>query len=231
MSESRAFRVAIVDYGMGNLYSVQRACDHAGLRAAITGSPDEVLQADAVILPGVGAMPDAMRALDASGLSEALREQAARGTLLFGVCLGMQLLMGEGSEFGVHRGLGLVPGSVRRFEGVHADGAPLKVPHIGWNAVWPAPDRSWHGTALETTPEGTYLYFVHSYYVMPEDPDVAIAWSRYGEVTFCSAIASGNVFGCQFHPERSGPQGLRIYRQVARLLAERLVADPRGATS
>jgi glutamine amidotransferase len=221
-----------VDYGMGNLYSVQRACDHAGLRAVITAVPTDVLGADAVLIPGVGAMPDAMRALDASGLSDAIREQVARGTLVFGVCLGMQLLMSEGTEFGSHRGLGVVPGLVRRFDGLDDEGAPLKVPHIGWNAVRSRPDgTSWQGSPLETTPEGTYFYFVHSYYVVPEEADVGMAWTRYGDVTFCSAVASGNVFGCQFHPERSGPPGLGVYRQVAHLLAERLPAEPRGASS
>ena len=217
--------VAVVDYGMGNLYSVQRACDHVGLPAAITASPDDVRRADAVILPGVGAMPDAMRTLDETGMSDVLREQAARGTLLFGVCLGMQLLMEEGSEFLPHRGLGLIPGRVRRFEGTAESGVPLKVPHIGWSPVWRqgSDDRDpWMGSPLEMTHEGEFMYFIHSYYVVPDDPRVGTAWSRYGDVKFCSALAAGNVFGCQFHPERSGPPGLRFYSQLARLVADRV---------
>jgi glutamine amidotransferase len=219
---------------MGNLYSVQRACAHAGLSAQITGSPEEVLAASGVILPGVGAMPHAMRALDASGLSAALRETVARGTPLFGVCLGMQLLMTEGSEFGSHAGLGLVPGVVRKFEGLQRDGTSLKVPHIGWNQVKrrdSAEGDSWAGTPLEMTADGEYMYFVHSYYVVPEDPAVQIARTRYGDVEFCSALAAGSVYGCQFHPERSGPQGLRLYQRVARLVADRLIAGRGGSFS
>jgi glutamine amidotransferase len=234
MSEFSGPRVAIVDFGMGNLYSVQRACAHAGLSAQITGSPEEVLAASGVILPGVGAMPHAMRALDASGLSAALRETVARGTPLFGVCLGMQLLMTEGSEFGPHAGLGLVPGVVRKFEGLQRDGTSLKVPHIGWNQVKrraSAEGDPWAGTPLEMTADGEYMYFVHSYYVVPEDPAVQIARTRYGDVEFCSALTAGSVYGCQFHPERSGPQGLRLYQRVARLVADRLIAGRGGSFS
>jgi glutamine amidotransferase len=230
VSEAGGARVAVVDFGMGNLYSVERACTHVGLSARITGSPEDVLAADAIILPGVGAMPQAMQTLDATGLSSALREIVARGTPLFGVCLGMQLLMSEGSEFGPHAGLGFIPGVVRKFAGLQPDGTRLKVPHIGWNQVWRrgsgVGDR-WAGTPLELTAEGEYMYFVHSYYVVPEDPAVQIAGTRYGDVEFCSAVAADNVFGCQFHPERSGPQGLRLYQRMARLLAGRQISGRR----
>jgi glutamine amidotransferase len=212
-------RAVIVDYGMGNLYSVSRACEHVGLEAAISSSPDEVREADGVILPGVGSMPVAMGTLDDSGLSNALRTVAERGTPLMGVCLGMQLLMEEGSEFTPHRGLGILPGRVVRFLGRDDTGAPLKVPHIGWNRVHRPPGRPgdpWSGTPLQATPEGEYMYFVHSYVVVPGEPDLCVGVSRYGGIEFCSAVVRGNVFGCQFHPERSGPQGLQVYGAFAR---------------
>lgn len=223
MSELPAPRAAIVDYGTGNLYNVRRACQQVGLEATITESPAELLAADAVILPGVGSMPDAMSFLDRSGLSDALRAIAGRGTPLFGICLGMQLLMEEGSEFTRHAGLGILPGSVVRFPERDTGGARLKVPHIGWNALRrpPEADAVWRDTPLEATPDGEYMYFVHSYHVVPATAESIVAVSHYGGVDFCSAVAAGSVFGCQFHPERSGPHGLRIYREFARRLLSR----------
>jgi glutamine amidotransferase len=215
-------RAVIVDYGMGNLYSVRRACEHVGLEAAITAAPDEVREADGVILPGVGSMPVAMEALDESGLGDALRVVAERGTPLMGVCLGMQLLMEEGSEFTMHRGLGILPGKVVRFPARDGNGGQLKVPHIGWNQVHRPSGYSrdpWLETPLHATPEGEYMYFVHSYLVLPSEPNLCVGMSRYGGIEFCSVVARGSVFGCQFHPERSGPQGLQVYREFARRMA------------
>lgn len=217
--------VAIVDYGMGNLFSVQRACERVGLNAKLAHTPESLLAADGVILPGVGAMPEAMRVLAATGLAEALRTCAARGTPLFGICLGMQLFMREGDEFGRHEGLGILPGAVRRFEGQDDEGRPLRVPHIGWSPILrPAGSSShlagdaWNGTPLAGIQEGESMYFVHSYYVVPDDHDLQISATRYGDVQFCSALARGNVFGCQFHPERSGEAGLRMYATFAQLI-------------
>lgn len=229
MPDSLVPRVAIVDYGSGNLYNVHRACQHVGLEAVITASPGEVLAAAGVLLPGVGSMPDAMAFLDEAGLSDALRSVAERGVPLLGICLGMQMLMEEGSEFTRHRGLGILAGEVLRFPGHGENGAELKIPHIGWNSVWRptgATEDPWRDTPLEATPDGEYMYFVHSYRVVPTDPGVRIGISRYGGVEFCSAVARGNTFGCQFHPERSGPHGLRIYREFARrVLAWRQLAS------
>jgi len=217
-------RTAIVDYGTGNLYSVRRACEHVGLAATITSSPAEVVEAEAVILPGVGAMPDAMAFLDERGLSDALREVARRGTPLLGVCLGMQLLMEEGSEFTRHPGLGILPGEVVRFPDQDREGGRLRVPHIGWNALHRPAGGSgtgWEDTPLDGMPEGEYMYFVHSYHVVPARTELCASVSTYGGLEFCSAVARGNVFGCQFHPERSGPQGLRLYRAFARQVLAR----------
>jgi glutamine amidotransferase len=221
MPERHAPRVAIVDYGMGNLYSVQRACAHVGLTSFLTSAPAEVLAADAVILPGVGGMPEAMRILDGSGLSDAIRESAAAGIPLLGVCLGLQLLMSDGSEFTPHKGLGIIEGDVIRFEGKDSLGAPLKVPHIGWTGVYPTTGEKWITPVLDDVPSGGLMYFVHSYYVRPANPAIVAAQARYESVEFCAAVSRDNIFACQFHPERSGPTGLLIYRNFADSLARR----------
>jgi glutamine amidotransferase len=231
MAEAVSPLVAIVDYGMGNLYSVQRACDHVDVRAAVTSSPDVVLSAGGVVLPGVGAMPDAMETLEVTGLSAALRLVVQRGTPLFGVCLGLQLLMREGSEFRPHAGLGLIEGRVVRFDGRTEAGRPLRVPHIGWNAVQRAAGpAAWSETPLASTADGTFMYFVHSYYVVPEDPGIVLATARYGDVEFCAALRRGNTFGCQFHPERSGPAGLELYRAFGKMVAAHAARSERRAS-
>ena len=212
-------RVAIVDFGLGNLFSVLRACEEAGAEASTTASPSDLAAADGVVLPGVGAFGDAMKALDAAGLSRALKAAVAGGKPLLGICLGMQLLMEESSEFERHEGLGLIPGRVVRFPKT-ADGEPLKVPHVGWSRLHAAAPGRFRGTPLDGLPEGAYMYFVHSYYVEPADPSVAVSRSRYASVDFCSSLARENVFACQFHPERSGPEGLRVYRSWLSRLAE-----------
>lgn len=214
--------VAIVDYGVGNLYSVRLACKAVGMRAVVTDSPDDVLSANAVILPGVGAFKHAMDALRELGLVDALREVAARGTMLVGICLGHQLLMEESHEFGVHRGLGLITGDVAPFMSPEEDGRVLKVPHVGWNQIH-APNAGegrsdWSDTLLKGVDDGSRMYFVHSYYARPSDSSVVLATSRYGQYEFCSAMAKGNVFSFQFHPERSGPEGIRVYEAMAEML-------------
>jgi glutamine amidotransferase len=220
-AKKRGPRVAIVDYGMGNLYSVEHACRHAGADAVITTKPDEIAAADGVVLPGVGAMPDAMTVLRQSGLDKAIAFAAGKGTPLLGICLGMQLLMREGTEFGPHEGLGLVEGGVQRFEGTEEDGSPLKVPHIGWNAVRQSGEGRWAGSLMQDAADGTYMYYVHSYYVVPRDPGIRVAATRYGDTDFCAAFQQGNLFACQFHPERSGPQGLLMIRNFVAWSASR----------
>lgn len=208
--------VVIVDYQLGNLYNVLRVCQRAGLGARISSSPEDVAAAAAVILPGVGAFGDAMSFLRDSGLAEALKWFASAGKPLLGICLGMQLLMSESHEFGRHQGLGIVPGPVVRFATIG-----VKVPHVGWNRVHlsAAPDRyPWQGTLLAGLEDGEYMYFVHSYYAAPEDRSVVLSVTRYGDTEFCSSLQYGNVFGCQFHPERSGPQGVGIYDRLAEQL-------------
>lgn len=209
--------VAIIDYGMGNLYNVQRACDSVGLPARITDDPAEMSAATGAILPGVGAFRDAMAALDRSGMTEAIRGYVAANRPFLGICLGFQLLMSESYEFGAHKGLGIVEGTVERLRGSQSvGGVGVKVPHVGWNRIHPGPSGSWAGTVLETVPAGAFMYFTHSYCVKPTLDDDALAVTSYGDEEFCSGLRVDSVSGVQFHPELSGPTGLGVYRSFAR---------------
>jgi glutamine amidotransferase len=219
-ADSERLNVAIVDYEMGNLFSVSRACAAAGMDAAITSEKRDILAADAVIIPGVGAFGDAMTTLQRLDLVSVLRDLAQRGTPLAGICLGLQLLMTESEEFGRHRGLDIIPGTVRRLRSASSEGRNLKVPQVGWNRISPPASRAggWNGTVLEDIPEGEFMYFVHSYFVEPESHDLVLSATRYGELEFCSSIQSENLFACQFHPERSGPVGMQIYDNIRKLI-------------
>jgi imidazole glycerol-phosphate synthase subunit HisH len=207
-------KVAIVDYGMGNLFSVRQACEHAGLDVRITSEREEILKADAVILPGIGAFGDAMATLSRLDLVTVLRDVAASGKALVGVCLGLQLLMTESFEFGRHKGLGIIEGQVVPFDNPLEGERQLKVPQVGWNSVH-AIGNEWENSPLSEIRDGEFMYFVHSYIVQPEDAKVVLSVSRYGQIEFCSSIHSENIFACQFHPERSGVEGLKIYRNLA----------------
>lgn len=219
-------KVAIVDYSLGNLFSVKQACEHAGLQARVTHAAREILEAEAVILPGVGAFGDAMAALRRLDLVGPLREVASSDKPLLGICLGMQLFLTESYEFGRHRGLGLIPGEVVKFDTpLDSSGARLKVPQVGWNRIYrpdgPAAGDPWAGSLLEGLAHGAYMYFVHSYYVQPDAPEVRLSLSRYGHIEFCSALKSGPILACQFHPERSGPEGLKVYENLAEKISRR----------
>ncbi len=221
MPEAVSPRIAVVDFGMGNLHSVTQACAQAGLDAAVTTSPEAVVSADAVVLPGVGAFGDAMAALKARGLDDALRHVAASGTPLVGICLGMQLLMTESREFGRFQGLDIVTGEVVWLEPGVVAGRAQKVPQVNWNQLHTfgsAGADTWAGTVLDGLPDGVSMYFLHSLYVRPADPRVVIATTGYGTTEFCSALQCGNVFACQCHPERSGSAGLEVFRNLARRL-------------
>ena len=218
MSSYPTPKVAIVDYALGNLYSIQHACERVGLEAKITASKEEILRADAVLLPGMGAYGDAMQTLHKLDLVSVLREVAASGRPLVGICLGIQLLLSESLEFGKHPGLGIVPGSVVPLQHPNENGRALKVPQIGWNQINPA--RSWRGTPLENVPNGEYMYFVHSFVPQPEDSSVVLSTTNYGGIEFCSSLQFKNIFACLFHPERSGVQGLKIYENLARQIGQ-----------
>ncbi len=216
MREPRpAPQVAIVDFGLGNLFSVSQACRQVGLEAVITEDRRQVLAAQALILPGVGAFGDAMAALHRLDLLGAIREFAASGRPLLGICLGMQLLMGQSYEFGRHPGLGLVEGDVVSLGQPLEDGRRLKVPQVGWNRIEPPPGGSWQGTLLQGLEPGEFMYFVHSFYCRPRDPGLTLSYTTYGQARFCSALARGSITACQFHPERSGAAGLIVYRNLA----------------
>lgn len=232
MTDSR-IQVAIVDFGLGNLFSVKQACEYAGMDASITSSCSDLFEADAVILPGVGAYGDAMEALRKLDLIKPLQDIGHSEKWLFGICLGFQLLMERSYEFGAHEGLGIIEGVVKPLENpVVPDsfqGFPraLKVPQVGWNRIWQDMNAqssvgkiptSWRETPLSDISDGEYMYFVHSYYVQPANPDLVISTSQYGQIEFCSSIQYNNVFACQFHPERSGPQGLKIYENIANMV-------------
>jgi glutamine amidotransferase len=221
-------KVAIVDYSLGNLFSVKHACRHAGLDATITNDKTVVLAADGVLLPGVGAFGDAMATLRKLDLVAALREVVDRGTPVLGICLGQQLLMRESHEFGVHQGLGFFDGEVRRLDRPRAGDRDLKVPHVGWNSVRRpagAPAGHWQGSPLDGLPDGVCQYFVHSYAARPVDAAAVLAMTRYGHLELCAGVRRGNLFGLQFHPERSGPAGLHIYRNFAALVRRRLATE------
>jgi imidazole glycerol-phosphate synthase subunit HisH len=205
-------RVAIVDYGLGNLFSVAQACQAMGLQATITPDRRAIEQADAVILPGVGAFGDAMQTLRRLDLVGVLRDTPGRGVPLVGICLGVQLLMTESHEFGQHEGLGLIRGEVVRLNDPREGNRKLKVPQVGWNRIRAAGGfETWNGTPLDGLSDGTFMYFVHSFVVVPEERSVVLSTTTYGDVEFCSSVSCGRIFACQFHPERSGRRGLQVY--------------------
>ena len=196
--------VAIVDYGVGNLFSLKSSFAAIDAETVVTGDPAVLRSADKIILPGVGAFEDAAQKLRESGLDAVLKQLAAEGKPLMGICLGMQLLFEKSFEYGEHKGLGLIPGQVVPMAGVIPK--ELKIPHIGWNAL-----RFRRETPLfRHIKEGDCVYFVHSYYAVECD-DYVVADTEYGAM-LTAAVARGNVYGCQFHPEKSGDVGLAILR-------------------
>ena len=212
--------VAIVDYGMGNLRSVTQAvmhaAEHEGVQAVWARTPQEVMDAERVVLPGQGGMRDCMRELHDSGMLAAVLHAAANKPLM-GVCVGMQMLLDHSEELDTPC-LGLMPGKVVKFDlagQIQADGSRFKVPHMGWNQVW----RNNHGGAPHPVwgevPDGSYFYFVHSYYAKPSDARHSVGETDYGS-RFSSAIARDNIFATQFHPEKSAKQGLALYRNFLR---------------
>lgn len=202
-------QIAVIDYGMGNLRSVLNGLRAVGASPLIVRSPEEVRGADALVLPGVGAFGDCMKNLASAGLDEAVLSALRAGKPYLGICLGLQVLFEESEEFGKTPGLAYLRGKVVPFEKGLQDGrgARLKVPHMGWNQV----QKERATPALEGVPDAAHFYFVHSYHVIPEEPGLIATTTDYG-VRFVSSIGKENLFACQFHPERSGPLGLRVLR-------------------
>lgn len=199
--------IGIIDYGVGNLFSLQASCKAIGRDVFVSGDGAELQKADRLILPGVGAFPDAVKKLNDTGMADFVREQAAKGTPLLGICLGMQLLFEESLEYGRHPGLSLLKGQVVPMEGRLPEG--LKIPHMGWNALNVTGGRLLEGL------NGQYVYFVHSFFG-ENCADSLSAWTDYG-IPITAAVEQGNLFGCQFHPEKSGSVGLSILRRFAEI--------------
>lgn len=210
--------IVIIDYGMGNLRNVQKAFEHIGVMARISPHAADLMQADGLILPGVGAFGEAMDNLYGAGLVDPIHQFVKTGRPLLGICLGLQLLFQESEEMGLHKGLGLLPGRVIRF----AKG--LKVPHIGWNQFQIANCRRQEldkpeFALLEDIPDGSYAYFVHSFYAVPSDLSCLLATTQYG-VEFASVVAKDNVFGAQPHPEKSQEVGLTLLKNFAKITSQ-----------
>lgn len=199
--------IAIIDYGMGNLRSVQKGLERVGCNAQVTREPQQIVSARGVVLPGVGAFSACMENLRRFGLVEAIREVVLQRKPFLGICLGFQLLFTESEEFGPQKGLDLFPGKVVGFH----PGNGLKVPHMGWNRIVKKKESPF----LQGITDGDYLYFVHSYYVTPADVSVVATTTTYG-TSFVSSIATDHLFACQFHPEKSQKIGLRILENFAR---------------
>jgi len=213
--------VSILDYGMGNLFSIKQACEHVGMKPIITSDRSVICASDALILPGVGAFRDAMDCLHSMDLIVPLLDFVASGKPVMGICLGLQLLLSESEEFGIHKGLGIIKGHVIRFPIRDEKGRMNKVPHVGWNRIYMNNNtdrKGWEKTPLTAVNDGEFMYFVHSYYVQPDENHVILSMTEYGGVEYCSSLLYKNVFGVQFHPEKSSLEGMKIYRDWAKFL-------------
>jgi len=211
--------ITVIDYGVGNLFSVRRAFETMGADVAFASNPDQIAAAERLVLPGVGAFKNGMDGLRKHELIETIRTYARSGRPFLGICLGMQMMLDESEEFGRHEGLGLIPGKVDRIPDQTIEGAPLKIPHVAWDGLIPphARPESWTGTIFAGLKEGSCMYFVHSYAAVPARSEHILATVNYGGKPVVAAVASGNMVGCQFHPERSGPLGLKIIENFIRL--------------
>ncbi len=200
--------MAIIDFRLGNIFSVKNACDKVGLNTVITSNPDEILGADALILPGVGAFGEAMENVENLGLRDPIIKKVVSGIPLFGICLGLQMLLDKSVEFGKYEGLGLIQGTVKKFPSA-IDKRNIKVPHIGWNRI--IRSNNWDSSPLEGVKEGEFMYFVHSFYCEVSNIADVICSTNYEGINYCSGVFKDNIFATQFHPEKSGTEGLKIY--------------------
>lgn len=200
-------KVAVVDYGLGNLHSVAKALAHLGAEVILAEHGAQLADVDKIVLPGVGAFSDGMSGLHNAGHVEALKAAAAAGKPILGICLGAQLMMSQSEEFGVTAGLGLIPGKVVK---IPSEG--IKVPHVGWAQLEPAQEQAWQTGALRDTPPQTWAYFVHSYQMIPDDAADLAATVHSGPHRITAAVARGSITGFQFHPEKSGQKGLDMLK-------------------
>ncbi len=200
--------VVIVDYGVGNLFSIRQACRHVGVETITSSDPQDIENASAVILPGVGAFGHAVEVLHEKNIFQALQNFATLEKPLLGICLGMQLLFDESDEFGIHKGLGIIKGKVKKLPDINE-----RVPRIGWHKLHKPTDERWIASTFEKLdyPDND-VYFLHSYYAEPEDDGDILSLTNWGRHKYCSAVQKGPILGCQFHPEKSGANGLEIFR-------------------
>lgn len=199
-------KISIVDYGVGNLRSLIRAFEHFGANVQITEDASVVAGSDAIVLPGDGAFKAGMDGLRVRNLAGAVLDFAKMGKPILGICLGAQILLSLGYEFGQYKGLGLIPGKVSKFP----KNVKEKIPQIGWNEIYPLSEKTWSNTIFGGIKPGSHVYFIHSYIIEPEKKADVLALTKYGDSQFCSAVRQGKIYGCQFHPEKSGWVGLTI---------------------
>lgn len=209
--------VTVVDYGIGNLLSVARALAHCGAEVVFAKDAENIERAQRLLLPGVGAFADGMQGLRDCGIAGAIQSYARSGRPLLGICLGMQMLATSSEEFGTHPGLGIIPARVVPIPVVSTTGTLMKSPHIGWSELHRAPHAGWESSILETTPEGSSVYLVHSFHMIADDPRDELAHCVYGGHVVTVAVRRDSVMGCQFHPEKSGAAGLAILRRFIEL--------------
>ncbi len=216
--------VAIIDYGMGNMFSVMRACEHVGLNPVLTSDKKVILEAEGAILPGVGAFGDAMENLKKTDLVAPIKDFISAGKPFMGICLGLQLLLSESEEFGTNKGLDIIKGRVIKFPTIDKHNERKKVPQVGWNRIYrpaAANGEHWKNSPLEEIKNEEFMYFVHSFYCAPEQAEVVLSLTDYEGTEYCSSVLVKNVFACQFHPEKSADEGLKIYKKWAQTLKNR----------
>ena len=210
--------ISVIDYGVGNLLSVQRGFDNCGAEVNFVSTPAEILAAEKLVLPGVGAFPNAMTSLSNLGLVSAIQDFSLTGRPMLAICLGMQLLLDESEEFGKTEGLGIIEGLVTAVPNTDAMGAKQKIPHIGWNELHTRQSKEvWQDSILNGLSSGDATYFVHSYMATPKNQENLLAYTPYGATDVPAVITKNNVTGCQFHPEKSGEVGLLILRNFMKL--------------
>jgi glutamine amidotransferase len=202
-------KIVIVDYSLGNMFSVQQAFAHFGINAIVTNNKQDIESADALVLPGVGAFAEAMNNLNSQDLVSSIRVSIQKGTPFLGICLGLQLLFDSSEEFGATKGLSIIPGTIKRF---HFPNTKIKVPQMGWNNIIEPSENKWKNTALHDIKNNEYMYFVHSYYANPVNKEHVLCETEYEGIRYCSAVLKDNVMATQFHPEKSGIEGLKIYK-------------------
>lgn len=209
--------VVVIDYEGSNLFSVMRAFEHLGLKVKVSSSPTELLSAEAAVLPGVGAFGAAIERLQALGLVSAIHRYTQSEKPFLGICLGMQLLFSSSEEFGTHTGLDILKGEVKKFPSINCSGDKIRVPQIGWNKIErPKHLKNWDKTPLSGLEDGSFMYFVHSFYCSPENQELVTSTTEYAGLKYCSSIQFRKTFAAQFHPEKSSELGLSIYKNWAK---------------